>query len=49
MKQKLYMRIMVRFTEMFGGDSETLKIIRKTLDKELKDKSHISADVSTIF
>lgn len=48
-KQKLYMRILVRFSEVFGGDQETLKIIKETLDKELSDKDYINAQVSTLL
>lgn len=48
-KQKLQLRVIVKFSEKFGGDPSTLAIIKQTLDQELADKNYISPQVSRIF
>jgi hypothetical protein len=45
-KQKLYTRMMVRMTEKFGGDSNSLKTIKSTLDHHLGGCTYIEPKVS---
>ena len=48
-KHKLYMRIVVRMTELFGGDSRSIKVIKETIDKKLDGVNHINSQVSNKF
>jgi hypothetical protein len=48
-KNKLFMRIMVRFSEIFGGEQQTLEVIKEVMDQELADKTFLNAEVSYIL
>lgn len=43
------MRIMVRFSEIFGGEQQTLEVIKEVMDQELADKTFLNAEVSYIL
>jgi hypothetical protein len=40
------MRMVVRMTEIFGGESRSIRIIKDCLDKKLEGRNHIDANVS---
>jgi NADH:ubiquinone oxidoreductase subunit D len=42
-RHKLYMRLVVRMTEVFGGESRSIRIIRECLDRKLEGRNHIDA------
>lgn len=43
------MRMLVRFSEIFGGEPHTLEVIREVMDQELTQKVYISPQVSYIM
>tara|TARA_B110000285_G_C15126993_1_gene620869 strand:- start:2040 stop:2198 length:159 start_codon:yes stop_codon:yes gene_type:complete len=40
------MRIIVRMTEVFGGDSRSIKVIKEIIDKKLDGATQINSKVS---
>lgn len=45
-KHKLYMRMVMRMTEKFGGDQRSLRVIKECLDLKLNNRQKIDAGVS---
>ena len=48
-QSKIFLRLVIRFSEQFGTDNDTLAIIRKTLETKLQKFQMIDAGVSFHF
>ena len=44
-KQKLYIKLMMRMSDKFGNDQKSLNIIKECLDLKLTNKQRIDASV----
>ena len=48
MRHKLYMRMVMKMTERFGSQPNTIQVIKATLDNYLEGKNKIDKSVSQI-